>query len=48
MDEKMTQTIDFEETQNAANTAKSVAAYSDSIIHHASIVSEPENQKFLL
>ena len=48
MDEKMTQTIDFEETQNAANTAKRVVAYADRIIHHASIVSEKEYQKFLL
>lgn len=48
MDEKMTQTIDFEESQHAANTAKRVAAYCDRLINHASIVSEKEYQKFLL
>lgn len=49
MDEKLSaQTVDFEETQSAANTAKRVAAYCDRLINHASIVSEKEYQKFLL
>jgi type I restriction enzyme R subunit len=49
MDEKTSiDTIDFEESQHAANTAKRVAAYADRIINHASIVSEKEYQKFLL
>lgn len=49
MDEKTSiDTIDVEESQHAANTAKRVAAYADRIINHASIVSEKEYQKFLL
>lgn len=49
MDEKISiDTIGFEESQHAANTAKRVAAYCDRLINHASIVSEKEYQKFLL
>lgn len=49
MDEKMpVDTIEFDEAQHSANTAKIVAAYCDRLINHASIVSEKEYQKFLL
>ena len=49
MDEKMSvDTIEFDEAQHSANTAKIVAVYCDRLINHASIVSEKEYQKFLL
>ena len=37
-----------DETQQAENVVKRIAAYSDRLIHYASILSEKEYQKFLL
>lgn len=49
MDDKMIIDItDLGEEKHAKNAAKRVAAYSEKLRHHASILSEKEYQKFLL
>ena len=49
MDDKMTVEITgFDAEKHAEDAAKRATAYSEMLIHHASIVSEKEYQKFLL
>ena len=49
MDKNITvETTEFDAEKHAENTAKRVSAYSEMLIHHTSIVSEKEYQKFLL
>lgn len=47
-DKKSFDTVEFNKKKHIEESAKRVSVYADRLIHHASIVSEKEYQKFLL